>query len=116
MILTFLLLSLVILVQFYVIYNLYTKYGRLETEYDKTSIKLEEDNSFIQSLRSRIMSQRSYLKQLDRRGAFESDDEVGYFFKELKKIINDISSYFDIPNEQSDADLNNEFMRRFDEY
>ena len=113
MILTVLLLSLVILVQFYVIYNLYMKYDKLETEYDKTSIKLEEDQSFIESLRSRIMSQRSYLKQLDRRGAFESDDEVGYFFKELKKIINDISSYFDIPNEQSDEDLNNEFMRRF---
>lgn len=113
MILTVLLLFLVILVQFYVIYNLYMKYDKLETEYDKTSTKLEEDQSFIESLRSRIMSQRSYLKQLDRRGAFESDDEVGYFFKELKKIINDISSYFDIPNEQSDEDLNNEFMRRF---
>ena len=47
------------------------------------------------------MSQRSYLKQLDRKGAFESDDEVGYFFKELKQIVEDISVFF---GEEEDID------------
>ena len=27
------------------------------------------------------------LKKIDSKGSFESDDEVGYFYKELKKII-----------------------------
>ncbi len=77
----------------YVSYNLYKKYDELE--------KVAQENvDFILSLRSRVLSQQSYLKQLDRKGAFESDDEVGYFFKELKKIINDISFYLEVENEQ----------------
>jgi hypothetical protein len=73
----------------YVIYNMYKKYETLE--------KISQENvDFIVSIRSRVMSQQSYLKQLDRKGAFESDDELGYFFKELKKIINDIVFYLEI--------------------
>jgi hypothetical protein len=81
-----------LLTSFYVIYNLYKKYNELEV------ISLE-NQQFIVAIRNRVLSQQSYLRQLDKRGAFESDDEVGYFFKELKKIINDISSYLDIENE-----------------
>lgn len=78
----------------YIAYNLYLKYDELE--------KIAQENvDFILSLRSRVLSQQSYLKQLDRKGAFESDDEVGYFFKELKKIINDISFYLEVENEQN---------------
>lgn len=58
-----------------------------------------ENEQFILAIRNRVMSQRSYLKQLDRIGAFESDDEVGIFFKELKKIINDIAMYLDVEDE-----------------
>jgi hypothetical protein len=71
----------------------------MEQQYDDLSTKSDEDVSFILSIRNRVMSQRSYLKQLDRNGAFESDDEVGYFFKELKKIVNDISLYFDVEDQ-----------------
>lgn len=78
----------------YATYNLYRKYDELE--------KVAQENvDFILSIRSRVLSQQSYLKQLDRKGAFESDDEVGYFFKELKKIINDISFYLEVDNEQT---------------
>jgi hypothetical protein len=31
---------------------------------------------------------------LDRIGSFEADDETGYFFKEMKDIMNDIAVYF----------------------
>lgn len=68
--------------------NLYKKYSKLEQI-------AQENQDFILAIRNRVMSQRSYLKQIDKKGAFESDDEVGYFFKELKKIINDISLYFE---------------------
>ena len=72
----------------YVIYNLNKKYTELE------EIALE-NQEFVLSLRNRVQSHRSVLKQLDRIGSFEADDETGYFFKELKKIINDINYYFD---------------------
>jgi hypothetical protein len=41
---------------------------------------------------------------LDRKGAFESDDETGYFFKELKKIINDIALYLELESEQDEEE------------
>ena len=80
----------------YVIYNLYKKYDELEEV-------AQENVQFILSLRSRVLSQQSYLKQLDRKGAFESDDEVGYFFKELKKIINDIAFYLEMETEEEET-------------
>lgn len=88
-------LSLIVGVCGYVIYNMYTKYNELE----KVAM---ENQEFILAIQKRVMSQRSYLKQIDRAGSFEADDEVGYFFKELKKIINDISSYFEIEQQQED--------------
>jgi len=82
---------------FYAIYNLYQKYDQLE--------KVAQENvEFILSVRARVLSQQSYLKQLDRRGAFESDDEVGYFFKELKKIVNDIAIYLEMESTTEEDD------------
>lgn len=88
----------------YATYNLYVKYSKLE---ETANANLD----FILSIRSRVLSQRSYLKQLDRKGAFESDDEVGYFFKELKKIVNDISTYLDIEQNQEDEQQDQQIIR-----
>jgi hypothetical protein len=95
----FLVLFLVflLLASCYVIYNLYTKYQILEDI-------AQENVDFIIAIRTRVLSHQSYLKQLDRIGAFESDDEVGHFFKELKKIINDIAVYLEIQNKDDDND------------
>jgi len=32
------------------------------------------------------------LKKIDSKGSFESDDEVGYFYKELKRIIHQLNT------------------------
>jgi len=95
-------LSLLCVIQSYVIFNLYKKYDKLENIYETLLKKSEEDVEFIFSMRNRVMSQKSYLRQLDKNGSFESDDEIGYFFEELKKIINDISIYFEIENEENE--------------
>jgi hypothetical protein len=73
----------------YANFNLYRKYSQLE----ETAM---DNQNFIFSMRNRVLSHKSYLRQLDRNGSFESDDEVGFFFKELKQIINDISVYLDV--------------------
>ena len=32
------------------------------------------------------------MSEIDKKGAFESDDEVGYFFKELKTIMEQLNT------------------------
>lgn len=96
MVLSLIVLLILLSVSIYINYNLYKKYDVLDELYSNLEKSATEDQEFILSMRNRIMSQRSYLKQLDKNGSFEADDEVGYFFKELKKIINDISIYFNI--------------------
>lgn len=52
--------------------------------------------------------QRAYsayeeLKRIDNSGAFEADDEVGYFFKSLKEIMNRIFEMGVIDEEEIEA-------------
>jgi hypothetical protein len=74
--------------------NLTRKFEKLEQMAEESVDSLLENEKFLTELRNRIRSQQSYLRQLDRIGSFEADDETGYFFKEMKDIVNDISVYF----------------------
>ena len=52
---------------------------------------LEESNlkyyDLFSTLKNRLGDSYSRIKAIDRLGSFESDDETGYIFKELKEII-----------------------------
>jgi hypothetical protein len=74
--------------------NLTRKFEQLEQMAEESVDALLENQKFLTELRNRIRSQQSYLRQLDRIGSFEADDETGYFFKEMKDIMNDIAVYF----------------------
>jgi len=94
MVITIIILSILLSVSIFVNINLTKKYEELETMSEESVDTLLENEKFLTELKNRIMSQRSYLRQLDRIGAFEADDETGYFFKEMKEIVNDIVIYF----------------------
>ena len=87
-------LSILLIASIYVNINLTRKYEKLDDMAQESVDALIENEKFLTSLKNRLLSQQSYLRQLDRIGAFEADDETGYFFKELKSIVNDISLYF----------------------
>ena len=53
-----------------------------------------EYNTFFKTLRTRISDSNSALKAVDRRGAFQSDDEVGFVFSEMRRIIDDLDRSF----------------------
>ena len=59
---------------------------------------LENSNTeyynFFQKLKTQIGQSNSKLKQIDRLGSFESDDETGFAFKELKDIYDDLNRGF----------------------
>ena len=60
--------------------------------------ELENSNTeyytFFQRLKTQIGESNSKLKQIDRLGSFEADDETGFAFKELKDIYDDLNRGF----------------------
>lgn len=94
MVLTIILLSICLGVSIFVNVNLTRKFEQLDQMAQESIDTLLENEKFLTELRNRVRSQQSYLRQLDRIGSFESDDETGYFFKEMKDIMNDIAVYF----------------------
>lgn len=65
-------LAVVITASFFVIRNLIVKNERLE--------------DFISTQSEAIEACGKRLKEIDEKGWFESDDQIGFFFKEVKKI------------------------------
>ncbi len=86
-------LSIIILLGLYVIYISYLKINKLE----EILAEVEDENSelveFISNFNNRLFNDYEHLKEIDRRGSFESDDEVGFVFVTIKSIIEDSFKY-----------------------
>ena len=76
MIIIIIILILALIGSLYVIYNLLRKYEQGE-EY------IENLESWVAEFSKNITNMNQELKKIDSKGSFESDDEVGYFFKQL---------------------------------
>ena len=96
-------LGVICVVFFFVMINLTKKVESLE---DRTAFYEEYINAFGE----RVDSVQDKLKQIDNRGTFESDDEVGFFFTYVKELNNDINQLIGLTgekdNEQSDNTIN----------
>jgi len=59
---------------------------------------LEKSNddyfNFFTRLKTHVSDSYSHLKNIDRLGSFQSDDETGYIYNELKKIIEALKQGF----------------------
>jgi|TARA_Y100000310_G_C20573360_1_gene759194 wyosine [tRNA(Phe)-imidazoG37] synthetase (radical SAM superfamily) len=59
---------------------------------------LEESNDqyveWFLNFKKEIDKAAIQLKQVDRKGSFEADDEIGFIFKEVKKIQGRLNEYF----------------------
>lgn len=87
-------ITILLIGSIYINVNLLNKFEQMEVMAEYSVDELLKNEKFLTELKNRILSQQSYLRQLDRIGSFESDDETGYFFKEMKDIVNDIAVYF----------------------
>ena len=79
MIILSIILTLVITISFFVIRNLIQKNEQLE--------------DFISKQSDAIQACDQRLKQIDEKGIFYSDDEIGWFFKEIKKIQDALNEF-----------------------
>lgn len=94
MVSTIIILFVMLSISVFINVNLTRKFEKLEELSENSVDSLLENEKFLTELKNRVLSQQSYLRQLDRIGSFEADDETGYFFKEMKDIVNDIAVYF----------------------
>ena len=77
-------LSVLLIAALYIIYNLFRKVEVLETLAEKHSDYLVRLNDMVS-----ISTKR--LNEIDDKGAFSSDDEIGWFFtyvKQLQELLN----------------------------
>jgi hypothetical protein len=73
-------------VNFYVIWNLLKKNERLE------DTNIQQDD-YIQNISILMSESNRKIKEIDSKQIFESDDEIGWFFKGIKEIQELINEY-----------------------
>jgi hypothetical protein len=87
MMLTFIIILGILVVIFgYTTFNLLRKNENAEDiifSLDETITKIEET----------IINSEKRLKEIDAKGSFKSDDEIGWFFDEVKKIQNGLNQF-----------------------
>ena len=60
---------------------------------EKAEDILVSHQEFIDKVEEHITFSNDRLQEIDKRGAFKSDDEIGWFFNEIKIIQNDLSQF-----------------------
>lgn len=80
------LLSAIILVCVYIIWNLNNKLVKAEDV-------IEEQIDYLRKVSLTIQESNLYVNQLDEKGHFRSDDEIGTFFNFMKEIQDLINSF-----------------------
>ena len=78
-------LSVLLSVAFYIVWNLLRKVERLEDTSNDLSEYLYNTSTIIDQMNERV-------QEVDKKGTFESDDEVGFFFEQLKEIQSILNS------------------------
>ena len=79
-------ITLFFLISLFVITNLLRKLEAYEDAVElQTSLLTKINNTILESNRS--------IQELDAKGSFQSDDEVGFFFEGLKNIQSELNRY-----------------------
>ena len=71
-------LGIIIFTEGYVIWNLFRKTELLET--------------WVEDFTQQIQTVQNNLKQIDSKGHFESDDEIGSIFEQIKETVNQLDN------------------------
>ena len=87
MITTIIILSILNLCLGYAMYNILKKYETLEDENEFV-------NEYINRLQEDLKNTVNGMKEIDTKGSFESDDETGTIFSQLKNMITDIETNY----------------------
>ena len=54
---------------------------------------IEDQTKYLKNLSTLVEESDQYLKKLDERGVFQSDDEIGEFFNQLKEVQSELNKF-----------------------
>ena len=86
MLVTIIILSILIVVLGIAIRNLLLKNER----YEDITVAQQD---YLLRISELIKDSKMHLQKLDEKGVFQSDDEVGYFFEQMKKVQEELDRY-----------------------
>jgi hypothetical protein len=89
MIYIILILSLLVVIMGFTTFNLLRKVERYEDELNKRQDAIISYQEYINGLGSTVEFMNKRINEIDAKGTFKSDDEVGFFFDRLK-MLNDM--------------------------
>ena len=61
---------------------------------------VEEQELVISNTANRIDESMARMKELDKLGSFEADDETGFIFKNLYEVIEELEKYYGAKEEE----------------
>jgi len=96
MVLTYVLIALILILS-YTTFNLLRKNEKLEDMVENQSKILGGYMSYLNKITDIIEHSDRRLKEVDSKGSFKSDDEVGFFFEQLLSI-QEVLNKFNIKN------------------
>jgi len=95
MTITIIILSIIILILSFIIWNLYGQVQQLEDYAKKTNkreqkVLLEAEN-YYKIFKALFEEAYLNIQRVDKRGSFSSDDEVGFAFKVIYNSLNEVN-------------------------
>ncbi|HMS90714.1 MAG TPA: hypothetical protein PKC87_00625 [Candidatus Absconditabacterales bacterium] len=86
-------LTLVLIVTFYIIWNLNRKFLKQEKLLQRQVDIIDSQVDYLRKVSYLIQESKMYIEKLDERGIFRADDEVGTFFNFMKEIQDNINQF-----------------------
>ncbi|MDB2399631.1 hypothetical protein N9W01_00035 [bacterium] len=93
MIVTIIILSITTIVFLYTTINLLRK----NEAHEDVVVEQEE---LIAEIAKKVDESMARMKDIDKLGSFEADDETGYIFKNLYEVIEDLEKYYGTQEEE----------------
>lgn len=79
-------LVVICIILLYIIRNLVIKNEKYEDI-------VQDQVQYLQNISKALYEGQKHLQNLDERGVFQSDDEVGYFFEQMKYVQDELNRY-----------------------
>ena len=70
----------------------YTTFNLLRKN-EKAEDIIISQNTFIENMSLEVNNTQKRLDEIDEKGTFKGDDEIGWFFNEIKKLQNNLSRF-----------------------